>query len=155
VLDSTQVLEYAMLDDRVKYSGHSHLLVDGKEVGPVPCMIISRNLSDSAIFLMHCGRDWTVWGVAPYPSVADAKRRAETIYPGVSKCWIDAPTAGQDISELMANYSDENCVFCGKRPDEVDWMVEKDGKFICGLCVAQILSLLQMPDELLRVLRKN
>ena len=31
-----RLLEYAVLDERATYSGHSYLFVDGNELGPVP-----------------------------------------------------------------------------------------------------------------------
>ena len=87
-----RLLEYAVLADRVPYSGHSYLYVDGKELGPVPRLALSQ-LAEAEVLLAHCDDGWEVLGVAGYPSVVQAKKRAERIYPGVSACWVAAEGA--------------------------------------------------------------
>jgi len=82
-----RLLEYAVLDKRASYSGHSHLFVGGKELGPVPRLALSQ-LPEGEVLLAHCDDGWEVLGVAGYPSMGRAKRRAERIYPGVSACWV-------------------------------------------------------------------
>jgi hypothetical protein len=73
VLDSARLLDYAVLDESVSYSGHSSLFVDGKELGPVPCLAICQALDGAGVLLFHCSDDWTVLGAAEYLSVAEAK----------------------------------------------------------------------------------
>src|ERR1700719_3065093 len=103
LLANARVLEYAVLDDSVRYSGRSFLFVDGKELGPVPCLAICRESNNSGGLLLHCDWDWSVLGVAGYPSSDEAKRRAEHIYPGVSTRWIkpegaeNGPTNASEI----------------------------------------------------------
>jgi hypothetical protein len=91
VLANARVLEYALLDNSVTFSGRTLLSVDGKELGPVPCLAICQDLDSNDILLLHCDKDWNVLGAACYPSIEAAKAKAEQIYPGVSACW--KPTA--------------------------------------------------------------
>jgi hypothetical protein len=88
VLDHGRVLEYAVLNDRVEYSGHSLPFVDGKEVGPVPRLAICQSLNNPDIVLLHCDDDWNVLGAGIFNSAGEAKSRAEKTYPGVATCWI-------------------------------------------------------------------
>jgi len=63
------VLEYAILDGRVTYSGHSNLFVDGNEIGPAARVAIGQELNEAHVLLFHCDSDWVVLGVAEYPSL--------------------------------------------------------------------------------------
>jgi hypothetical protein len=52
----------------MKYSGHSSLFCDGKEVGPVARLAICRG-DDGEVCLFHCDRRWNVLGIAGrYPN---------------------------------------------------------------------------------------
>jgi hypothetical protein len=78
VIGSDRVLHYAIGNDRVGYSpGHGLLSVNHKELGKVPCLAICRAPRSSAFLLYHCALDWSTLGVAPYDSVAAAKRRKD------------------------------------------------------------------------------
>src|SRR5690349_8890919 len=87
VLDCARLIEYAILDKTVEFSGHSALFVNGNEVGPVPCLAICEDLKSSSILLFHCGTDWNVLGCAAHTSIVDAESRAESIYRGVRSQW--------------------------------------------------------------------
>lgn len=83
VLSGCRVTHYALRSRRIAYSGHNNLFVDGKALGPVPCLAIADD-RDSGVLLLHCGRAWNVRGIAGYDSLADAKRAAERSYPRIS-----------------------------------------------------------------------
>lgn len=138
LIDCARVLEYAVLDETVTYSGHSSLFRDGKEVGPAPCLAICQDLSDSSVLLLHCSRDWTALGVTEYPTVSEARDRAERIYPGLSTRWIETHVTEQEVARYREEmWRDQECSFCGKRPDEVNSMIEKNTTRICDLCIAK------------------
>jgi hypothetical protein len=86
VLGNARVLEYAILDESVTYSGHSSLFVGNvkehlKELGPVPRLAIAQDLKTGEIMLLHCDQDWEVLGLGGnYDSVAKAKASAERAY---------------------------------------------------------------------------
>src|SRR5260370_36143249 len=101
VLDSARVIEYAVLDKSVRYSGHSSLFVDGRELGPVPRLAICQPLDGASALLFHCSGEWTVLGAAEYPSVREAKNRAERIYPGVSSHWIETHVTEQEAERYL------------------------------------------------------
>jgi hypothetical protein len=138
VINGARVLEYAVLDEPVTFSGHSGLFVDGKEIEPVPCLAVCQNLEDREILLLHCDREWRVLGVAAYPSAAEAKRKAERIYPGLSSRWKETGVTEAEALEYAAKiWGDLRCSFCGRTPDQVSAMIEKQGVRICNLCVAE------------------
>jgi hypothetical protein len=136
------VLEYAILDGRVTYSGHSNLFVDGNEIGPVARIAIGQKVNETQVLLFHCDTDWVVLGVAEYPSLEEAKIRAERVYSGLSKCWVRAVDVEFEATENDADPVDQHCVFCGKGPAQVNSLVEKNGKFICDQCASEVWGVL-------------
>lgn len=139
VLDSARLLAYAVLDETVRYSGHSSLFVDGKELGAVPCLAICQPSGASGIsgvLLFHCSDDWTVLGAAEYPSVAEAKRRAEHIYRGLYSHWIEANVTEQEVARHMDEvWGDKRCSVCGKTPDQVERLLGKNDVRLCDSCI--------------------
>lgn len=143
VLDGARVLKYAVLDGSVKFSGRTLLFVDGKELGPAPCLAICENLDDRDILLFHCQRDWEVLGAAGYASVGEAEKRAETTYPGVSRHWIDPHFTDEQVSNyLLELAAGERCTFCGRGAGEAT-LLEKNSKWICDGCTEEFHGMLQ------------
>lgn len=143
VIDAARVLQYAVLNESVKYSGHSMLFVDGKELGPVPCLAIGQDLKSTEVFLFHCNQDWMALGVAAYKSVAEAKKKAEWIYPGVATRWSEAHFTEKEVSQYLdALWKGLHCAFCRKRPDEVEAIIEKNGITICDSCILELGQML-------------
>jgi len=134
------VLEYAILDGRVTYSGHSNLFVDGNEIGPAARVAIGQELNEAHVLLFHCDSDWVVLGVAEYPSLEEAKIRAERVYRGLSKCWVRAIEVEFEATENEADPM--HCVFCGEGATQVNSLVEKNGKFICDQCISEVWGVL-------------
>lgn len=144
ILANAHVLEYAILDSSVHYSGHSSLFVDGSELGPVPCLVICQELKAARILLLHCERDWTVLGAVEFASAAQAKDRAERIYPGLAARWREMQITEQEaLKYLDESSSDLRCTFCGRRPDEVEQIIEKGGSRICDSCIKEFHQMLQ------------
>jgi|SRR5688572_27551223 hypothetical protein len=94
-LDNAKVLEYAIVDSSVRYSGRLQLFYGGKKVGPVPGLAICRDPGVDGLLLFHCDEDWNVLGAQIWnnpdrpvvSSLRDVKERAETYYPGISAKW--------------------------------------------------------------------
>ncbi len=64
------------------------MVVDGKRLGAVLDLVIARNQYDADdILLFYCDANWYVLAAAGYATVAEAKRRAEREYRGVSRLW--------------------------------------------------------------------
>jgi hypothetical protein len=86
-------------------------------------------------------------GAASYDSVADAKKRADRMYPGSIGCWTEAHVTEEEANRYLDElFKGERCSFCNKRPDEVNQMFSGDGStLICDKCV----------DEFNRKLRKS
>ena len=51
VLAGARVLEYAIVDDSVKFTGELQLYVDDRRLGAVPRLAISENLDDAELLL--------------------------------------------------------------------------------------------------------
>ena len=96
VLDGAQVLEYAILDSSVRFTGKLHLFHGGKRVGPVPCLAICRDPNLKELLLLHCDENWNVLGGEiwnapdrpPVTTVEEVKVRAENAYAGVTSKWV-------------------------------------------------------------------
>lgn len=149
VLASARVLEYALLRDSVRYSRHSFLFVDCKELGPVPRLAICQPLGEATFMLFHCDDEWEVLGCAGYESAAEAKARAERIYPGVSACWIDRQVTEAEAKDYVEQeFGHERCRFCGKLPVDVQRMiVHEGGGRICNFCVEEFHAFLHEEPE--------
>jgi hypothetical protein len=87
ILDSAQVILFAILDASVRYTGRSYVMVGGVVVDPAPRLAICRNLHDDDILLFLCDDDWNVLGAGGYGTVEKARERAESAYSGVGQKW--------------------------------------------------------------------
>jgi len=114
------LLHYAILSDSVGFNaGHRLMFRDGVEIGRVPCLAICQDKDSVQFMLYYCDSDWKPLGIASYNSVEAAKRRAERIYPGSIACWVQAQFTDADADRfLKEQFSDLQCSFCGKRPDQ-------------------------------------
>lgn len=142
VLDCARVLYHAQIDKSVGYRGRTLLFVDGKELGPVPCMAICEH-AKVGILLFHCNRDWRVLGCSGHDTVPAAKKKAEWIYPGLGKHWIRSRvTKAQAREFLNKSWGKLLCGFCNRRPDQVDRLFGRKGTYICGECVEKFHTVL-------------
>jgi len=96
VLDSAKVLEYAIVDDSVKYTGALHLYHGDARVGPSPALAICQDSEVDGLFLFHCSEEWVVlgaqiWNEAPDSTirkVQEVKEKAERYYAGIGRRWV-------------------------------------------------------------------
>lgn len=96
VLDNAQVLEYAVVDSSVRFTGALHLYHGDKRVGPVPYLAICRDPNMEELLLFHCDENWNVlgaqiWNAPDRPavtSVEEVKQRAEKFYSGIMSKWV-------------------------------------------------------------------
>jgi hypothetical protein len=136
VLDCARLLHYAVLDAGVEFSGRSLLFVDGKELCAVPCLAICEDPKTPGVLLFHCAIDWRVLGCSAHESVSEAKGRAERVYHGVSTRWVEVNVSrGAAEAYLNELFADQRCSICGKRPDEVDSLIQSGSALICNRCV--------------------
>jgi hypothetical protein len=145
VVDSCKLLAYAVLGKSARYSGHSYLFINGRELGPVPRLAIRQPLGKADVLLLHCAADWSVLGASPYPSLEAAKHQAERIYPGAAAYWRDANVSEQQVADYLATlWKGRECTLCGKRPDQVAAMVEHGGRNFCDGCIANLYQALSV-----------
>ena len=149
VLANARVLEYAVLDEWVTYSGHSSLFVGNineglKEPGPVACLAIAQDLKTGEIMLLHCDEEWDVLGRGGgYDSTAKAKTSAERAYHGVSSCWMDAKISHEEALKFRDEmWAEQRCSFCDKIPPDFNKMIERNNVRICDLCIAEFQKIL-------------
>lgn len=94
-LDGAQVLEYAIVDASVHFTGRLHLFHGDERVGPVPGLAICRDPQMKELLLLHCDEKWSVVGgqiwnapdQPPVTTVEEVKSRAENYYSGISSKW--------------------------------------------------------------------
>jgi hypothetical protein len=95
VLDSAKVLEYAVIDSSVQFTGALHLYHGDTRVGAVPCLAICRDPEVDGLLLFHCDANWNViaaqiWNNPDRPIIAtvdEVKAQAEQYYCGISSKW--------------------------------------------------------------------
>lgn len=147
VLDCARVIEYAVLNESVGYSGRTLLFVGGKELGQVPCLAICEEKKSPGVMLFHCNHEWTVLGCSAHGSVTEAKDRAERIYPGLSACWVNAQVTEEQAERYLDElFADERCSFCGKRADQVEQLIQRDQARICNHCIDEFHNTLDKPS---------
>lgn len=148
VIACSRVLCYVVVDSAVQFSGRTLLFVDGKELGRVPCLAICDEKKSSGVLLFHCDSEWTTLGCSGHKSVADAKTRAERIYPGISARWVDAGISEEAAEAYLNEHSgNARCSCCGTRPDEADQVFhsEREGNgeaSICDRCINEFHDML-------------
>ena len=106
----------------------------------MPRLAICENLArrdKGAVLLLHCGRNWSVLGVAGYKSIREARLRASRIYPGVERLWVRAPASKKQAMTYLNEvvWRGQKCAFCAKRPYEVEQWFTGRGASICSGCV--------------------
>ena len=95
-LDGARVLEYAIIDASVNFTGKLHLYHGDKRVGAVPALAICRDPGMKELLLLHCDETWNVvggqiWNAPNHPpvtTVEEMKARAENYYSGISTKWV-------------------------------------------------------------------
>jgi hypothetical protein len=137
VLASSRVLEYAVVDDAVTYTGRHTLIVAGQVLGPVPRLAIGSRLTGGEIVLLHCDAEWDVLATAGYASIEAARRAAEDAYSGLNGKWRAISFTDAEVAAFL---DDEDrgliCSFCGRHPHEVDRIITgHGGAAICEICI--------------------
>jgi hypothetical protein len=135
VLEGARVLAYAVVDKTVIYTGRSTLYIDGKLLGAVPCLAICE-LETGAVLLLFCDEKWNSLGIVESRSLAEAQKRAESEYEGLSTKWVSANVSEEEAARYLNEQGDSlRCSFCGKSPEEVQQMFSVATACICDGCV--------------------
>jgi ClpX C4-type zinc finger len=149
-IGSDRVLHYALLDKSVSCKkGHGLLFADGEEIAKVPGLAICQSRNSSDVVMYYCDADWNSVAVSVHDSPANAKRRAEIIYPGSAARWTEARTSEEQVNRYLDEmYKDFRCSFCGKRGDLVGHMFSGSGSAqICDQCVEEFHSGISGPSS--------
>lgn len=150
VLDGFRVEQYAVRPRSIKFTGHGLLFRGDKEFGPVPRLALGRG-RNGEVDLLHCSARWAVeFADGGYPTLREAKQRAERFYPGISKAWVRTGyTMRQARRALERSGANQKCSICSKLWFEVEKMVEiKKAKLtICGTCVRELHALVSADSD--------
>jgi len=139
VLDGARVLRYAVTKPPVRFSGRTHLLIDGRELGRMSKLVVVESLYGDGIWLQHCDDEWNVVGTSSgFRTVAEALRRAERMYPGIRSAWVNAHvTRAEAKAHEKKVWRGHQCNFCGKLPPQVKTVITGRGATICDECVRE------------------
>jgi hypothetical protein len=94
---------------------------------------------------VHCDEEWEVQGIAGgFISAEAAKSAAERMYGGASSQWIDTGYSEANVATYLEEiYTEQNCSFCGRRPDQVQSIVNSDNANICDICIREFSEALR------------
>lgn len=138
-LDCAHAIEYAIVDETVRFEQRRWLNVGGAWLGAVPRLAICRNPDELQYMVFHCDNDWNVLGVAGgYATIAEAKARAERSYQGLSSKWMETGHTPEDAARYMAEvFKGNECSFCGRLPPQYDSAVgdAREKVRICNRCI--------------------
>jgi len=141
ILSGERVVAYALIDASVDYVEQRRFFVDDEPLGRVPRLAICDEAASGNALLLHCDEAWNVLGAEVFKSKAEAMSSASTAYPGIESRWVEMEaTEIQRVSVLGDESGDMACSFCGKRPREVDSMLEGKSAFICNECAKKFLA---------------
>jgi hypothetical protein len=147
VIDAARVVSYAFVDD-IPYCHAGSLFTDEAMVAQVPRLAIAVGLAQPGPLVFHCDEDWISLAISDAESVEEAKQAIERNYPGVSERWIETNVT---IEEALAYYDSETaglkCSFCGKRPFQVEGLIEAPSATICRNCVEEFYCDFQTDGE--------
>jgi hypothetical protein len=152
VIDAARVVSYAFVDD-IPYLGPAPLLTEDESIEEpieqVPRLAVAVGLAGHVgPRVFHCDEEWISLGASGAETVEQAKEEAERAYPGVGARWIDTNVT---VEEALAFYDSETaglkCSFCGRRPFEVDGLIESPQATICRSCVEEFYIDFQTDDD--------
>ncbi len=147
-IDCARVVEYAVMDESVGYSGRTLLFVDGEEIGQMPCMAICEYSKDQRVMLFHCNREWKALGASAHGSAEEAEKRAECVYPGVSTRWVNAGVSTEQAElYLDEKFGAGRCSFCGTRADLVEQLIQKNSARIYDRYVKEFHKIIFKPGS--------
>jgi hypothetical protein len=142
IISNCRVTHYAIRDGGIPFVGRTHLFVDDKELGAVPCMAIAEGRRHRGV-LFYCTRNWNCKGVVPYDTTQEAKRAAERNYPGLSLKWRRTGYSVRVADRYRRIiWKGTECSFCRRLPVESDRMIHKRHVRICNICVSELAKLL-------------
>jgi hypothetical protein len=143
ILDCARVLQYAVVDRSMGFSGRTALFVGGIELGRVPRLAIAEEVSSGGVLVFHCKQSWRVLGCSTHALMADAKKRAEGIYPGLSSHWVKSGVTKKEAKRFLHRlFGSQRCNGCGKRPDQVRRLISKRKLLVCDCCVRELHKML-------------
>lgn len=140
-IGADRILEYAIIDASMTFTGRMVIYVDGVLLGPVPRLAIcqgrdaSRNGSE--ILLYHCDGAWDVLAVSGGGSLEDVKQRAGCWYVGLTGRWIASPYTQQETDGYVEEQAELACSFCGKLIFDVEKIIAAGDTrhAICDICI--------------------
>src|SRR6266536_2135910 len=144
IFGTARLLEYAIVDNSVVFTGRQSLFVDGKLLGAVPFLALCRDLVSEEINLFHCNLRWKVIGVSGGSTIVGTKELAERAYCGISTKWTTSPyTEDQVVQQLEKTWGRHRCSFCQKWPWDVQQIFEGPRSSICDECIGSFAKILE------------
>jgi hypothetical protein len=153
-IDGCRVIEYAFIKKPVRYSARNNLYRltpstgESVEVGAVPRLVIAQPLrGERQYYLLHCDRNWnSVGGHSGFKSLADARKRAERSYPGVSRLWRPLRVSKREaLAYERRAWKHAECSFCGRIPPEIGGgegtaLISSRKATICRSCIEEFYT---------------
>src|SRR5580658_632724 len=142
ILGTACLLEFAIIDPSVVFTGHQTLYVDGKLLGAVPHLAVCRDLGSEELYMFHCDRKWNVIAVSGSGTITEIKETAERAYRGFSTKWTMSPYTEDQISQyLLKTWGKLRCSFCQQWPWNIQKIFKGTNTYICGECVRSFCEL--------------
>ena len=151
-LGGAHVLEYAMVDETVRFTGRLHLYVGETRLGSVPRLALGEDLKTGEIMLLHCDDDWEIIAIQPLGKIeadrtaalAAARERVEEYYEGISRLWVEH---GSSSDEAVSCDQIGQCSFCLRCVHDFESAIEGPGGVrICNICLREATETLEMKN---------
>ncbi len=81
------ILAYVVVPQALRFSAHTGIFVNGRELRSVPCLLIARPFHEPGVALFFCTRTWRIRAISLHFHVREARARAEACCPGLTRHW--------------------------------------------------------------------
>jgi hypothetical protein len=142
VIDGSRVMFYSLIRPPIVFSGHTNIIIGGREVGRVPRLIIGEALRGKDFVILHCDKNWNaIAHGGGYDSAKDAKLHAERIYHGIAKTWVKYSVSKREALAIERQmWGRHVCSFCNRVPPEFNQCFLGKKATICNICVEEFYS---------------
>ena len=142
---SGPTLQYVVVPDDVEFVNQGRLWTDGRLVERAPRLVITRDCVRGEVNLLFCDERWRILHATADASVTEARRWAESFYPGLEPHWVDLGVTDEAAEAYMEKLRrSQGCSFCRRAPAEhygTQFQVRRTR--ICGNCVKDLYLQLQ------------
>jgi hypothetical protein len=147
-IGSGPTLQYAVVPDDLPFVNRGRFWSGDQLVEKAPRLAITRDFVTGEAHLLFCDEKWQILHGIGAASVDEARREAESFYPGLERHWVDLGITDVKAEAYMERLRrSQGCSFCRRAPAEhggTQFQVRRTR--ICGDCVRNFHAQLEKDE---------